>query len=304
MKTGILSFWGKGGVGKTTLSLSATLGLIKDGAAESILYVSSDPITSLHQRVQRRIKGIDVLQLSIPVARKMWKERFGDEVYSLLSSFLPVERDIVDYIAGAPGIVDEFLLYLVLESYKKAEYDYIIWDTTAAYGSLRLVQIEEEFYEHLSNAVKMYFRLKGFLERLRKGGREPLGLIEEWKRIAREILSMLASKDHKAFLISISEPLGLYTTKLVYQEMKEASVSIEKVIINMLIRESLCPECHIIREKSRQQTKVLKEFKNLYEKEPGICIIPYLGEAIDTPTKLYNFYKNWLKECLKVDDLR
>jgi arsenite-transporting ATPase len=298
MTTTILSFWGKGGVGKTTLSLSTAIGLIKDGAAEKILYISSDPTTPVHERVYSFSKGIDVMHLSIPRARKMWKDRFGEEVYSVVSSFIPVDKDVVEYISGAPGIVDEFILYLVLEAYKSGDYDYIVWDTTAAYGSLRLVEIEREFYEHLSNAIKMYFRLKGFLEKLRRGERDPLELIEKWKGMAREILAMLASDSHKAFLVSIPEPLGLYTTKLVYQEMNEASVNIEKIIINMMIEKDLCPECNIIREKSRQHSIVLEDFRKLFGREPGVYIIPYVEMTLSDPSQLYRFYEKWLKKCV------
>jgi len=49
--------------------------------------------------------------------------------YTVLSAFLPVGREILDYIEGAPGIDEEFMLDYLLTMARSGEYQTIIWDT-------------------------------------------------------------------------------------------------------------------------------------------------------------------------------
>ncbi|MHC1584033.1 MAG: ArsA-related P-loop ATPase, partial [Methanosarcinales archaeon] len=82
----ILSFWGKGGVGKTTCSASLATYLASNG--DETLLISSDPSPSLFDifGFPRRPGGIyrvsglerlDVIELDEAVVLEMWKERFG-----------------------------------------------------------------------------------------------------------------------------------------------------------------------------------------------------------------------------------
>jgi len=81
------------------------------------------------------------IQLDYDRVVEMWKDRFGDEVYELISSFLPVEEEIIEYVAGAPGIDEEFALSYVYDLYVSGEYDVIVWDTAPAGGTLALLKL-------------------------------------------------------------------------------------------------------------------------------------------------------------------
>ncbi|HDH07370.1 MAG TPA: ArsA family ATPase, partial [Thermoproteales archaeon] len=214
--TRILSFWGKGGVGKTTISAATALYLAEKNF--KVLLLSSDPTPSLSEVLDFKLsseplkvyKELYALELSEEKVIQLWKERFGEEVYKVASSIFPIERDVIDYVAGAPGIADEFLLYYIYETWKSRKYDFIVWDTTAAGGSIRLLRIEKEFYSHLGEAAKMYLRLKGFFEKLKKGEKDPLDLINEWRDLAENVLKMLSSTDHSLILIATPEELSLH----------------------------------------------------------------------------------------------
>lgn len=41
--------------------------------------------------------------ISPDVVLAKWKERFGDEIYEVISSFANVDYDFVDYVGTAPG---------------------------------------------------------------------------------------------------------------------------------------------------------------------------------------------------------
>ncbi len=266
----IVSFWGKGGVGKTTCSASIAAGL-SELENRKVLLVTTDPTPTLSDVLgvnigprPRKVNGFTSLyamEIDEETVINEWKERFGGEVYGVLSSFLPVERDVIDYISRAPGIADQFVLYVLYRIWKRQGYDFVVWDTPASSGSIRLLRIEEEFYSHLGDAIKMYLRLRGFLEKMRREEKDPLRLIEEWRELARSIFDILTSSEHSLYLISIPERVSYLITKRLYDELTEFGINIQAIIVNRLIR-----KCNCLKNMREIHLKVLKEFKANFER--------------------------------------
>ena len=270
--TRILSFWGKGGVGKTTISAATALYLAEKNF--KVLLLSSDPTPSLSEVLDFKLsseplkvyKELYALELSEEKVIQLWKERFGEEVYKVASSIFPIERDVIDYVAGAPGIADEFLLYYIYETWKSRKYDFVVWDTTAAGGSIRLLRIEKEFYSHLGEAAKMYLRLKGFFEKLKRGEKDPLDLINEWRVLAENVLKMLSSTDHSLILIATPEELSLHVTRKIFTELKEYGINSKGLIINMVLNPTLCPKCKPWIQKCNQQQEIIKKLSKEFSR--------------------------------------
>ncbi len=266
----IVSFWGKGGVGKTTCSASLAAGL-SELEGKEVLLITTDPTPTLSDvlnvRIGPKLKKVDgfgnlyAVEIDEKTVIEEWKTRFGDEVYEVLSSFLPVGRDIIDYISRAPSIADQFMLYILYEKWNEQVYDFMIWDTPASSGSIRLLRIEEEFYSHLGDAVRMYLRLKGFLEKMRKGKKEPLRLIDEWRELAKGIFDMLTCGDHLLYLISIPERVSYLLTKRLYNELEEFGINIRAIVVNRVIKEYGC-----LKRVREAHLSILKEFKANFER--------------------------------------
>ncbi len=262
----LVSFWGKGGVGKTTCSASLAAGLSEEGM--DVLLLTTDPTPTLSDVLSFHLgpkpskvegfRGLWAAELDESAVIEMWKRRFGDEVFDVASSFLPVERDFIDYVARAPGIADQFMLYLLHEYWSADGYDLIIWDTPASSGSIRLLRLEEEFYSHMNDAVRMYLKLKGFLERIRRGKRDPLELIEEWKLIARGIMDMLSSDSHRLILVSIPERISYLQTLRMRNELEEMGIGVWALIVNRVLRGCGCDKLSRVAE---IHERVLEEFK-------------------------------------------
>ncbi|CAD7774776.1 Putative arsenical pump-driving ATPase [Candidatus Methanoperedenaceae archaeon GB50] len=299
----ILSFWGKGGVGKTTCSASLATYLASNG--DETLLISSDPSPSLFDifGFPRRPGGIyrvsglerlDVIELDEAVVLEMWKERFGGEVFEVVSSFFPVDESILDYIAGAPGISEEFVLAYLLEEYRLGGYDFIVWDTAPAGGTLRLLRLEEQFYEHLGEAGRLYFSVKSVLDRLkRKGGRNPLSIIEEWRALARDVLDFMSSDAVRAFIVTIPEWLGYAQTVRIVGELGEFDVSIGGILVNQVAETGICQgevwdkrsEVH-----AHYMEMIREEFGGRY-KVKSVPVLPYEVKGVD---RLLRFSENVL----------
>ncbi len=225
-------------MGKSTIASSAAVYLA--GRGRRVRLVSTDYTPSLGFLLglssdEGELLGgrLRVSQLSEEKIKMLWKKRFGDEVYEVASSLFPVGREVIDYIAGAPGIVEEFALYYVYEAWRQGGFDVLVWDTMAAGGGLRMLRIEREFYAHLSEAAKMYLRVKGVLERIRRGSGDVLELIEEWRSLAESILRLLSSQEHRAVLVSRPYPLDVDVAYKILGELKEFGINVAGFIVNM-----------------------------------------------------------------------
>jgi arsenite-transporting ATPase len=268
----IVMFCGKGGVGKTTCASSTAIHYASRG--NRTLLISTDPSPSLSDILEQDVKGkitlipeipnLAAVELDYSRVLEMWMAKFGDEVYEVISSFLPVGREILDYIAGAPGIDEEFALSYVYDLYNGGDYDVIVWDTAPAGGTLSLLHIQETFYTHMRDAAKLYIRLKETLESLTgREKRDPLRIIREWEILAKSVLDMVRSENTVAYLVTIPEGLGVSQTERIKHDFEKFGIQIGGVIVNNLISGSEVGVEELL-EKRRQ---VQSQYESLLEEK-------------------------------------
>ena len=115
----VLMFGGKGGVGKTTSSAATALHYALAG--RKTLIISSDLTPSLSDIFEVElgftetpvpgVSNLYALEISPDEVMRRWKEQYGPEVYRAASALVNMPYDeIVDYVALAPGIQEEFML--------------------------------------------------------------------------------------------------------------------------------------------------------------------------------------------------
>src|SRR3990172_5320479 len=105
----LIMIGGKGGGGKTTCVSAIALHFSLKG--KQTLIISSAPTPSLSDIFEMAVgdqetpiknaKNLFGIEISSDVVLKKWKDRFGPEIYEVLSSFASVDYDFVDYIGGA-----------------------------------------------------------------------------------------------------------------------------------------------------------------------------------------------------------
>lgn len=286
--TKIIMFCGKGGVGKTTCASATALHFARRGL--KTLLLSTDPTPSLSDILEINVKGkvtripelssLEAVELDYDFVVKKWMEKFGNEVYEVVSSFLPVDREIIDYIAGAPGIDEEFALSYVLDFYKSEEYDIIVWDTAPAGGTLSLINLQDKFYRHLGEAAKLYIRVRKALDVLVKGRvkRDPLEIISNWEKLAQEVLNMLRNDKTHVIVVTIAEALGVKQTERIVKELKTFGLRISRIVVNYISLEELC-KCNFHKRRFEMQKKYLEILEEKF-KDIGITIVPQLPEEV------------------------
>ncbi len=286
---------GKGGVGKTTCASAIALGLARVG--RRILLVSSDPTPSLSDIYERAIGDratrivedapLYGLEISSEVVLRKWKERFGPEIYEVLSSFADVDYDFVDYIGTAPGIEEEYMLYYIKELTESGEYDVVVWDTAPAGHTLRLLHLPRLFLTHMEAATRAYMTMYDFLERVkdtvkqRSSKRTLLKTIESWKDLSQGIIDFVQDASKTRYIVvTIPEALGVRLTERMLKHFEENGLLVGDLIINHIVKEA---DCDFHRKRGEMQLGYIHFFEEAYGsmKISRLHLSPYEIKGID-----------------------
>jgi len=279
---------GKGGVGKTTCSAALAFHFAREG--EKTLLISSDPTPSLSDifeteigAKEKRIRPVENLyglEISSEVILKRWKERFGPEIYEVISAFSNLDYDFVDYIGGAPGIEEEYMLHTILELVESGTYRRVIWDTAPAGHTLRLLHLPQLFLNHLEAAARFYMNLYGAFEkvartvRLKKSKKTLLQIIEGWKDLSQRVLDFIRDREKTSYVIvTIAEALGVRLTERLLKDFDDFDLPVRHLIVNNLVLEA---DCDFHRQRQAMHRKYLKQLRDQYGKRMTLVEIPLL----------------------------
>ena len=262
----LIMIGGKGGVGKTTCASAIALHFSLKG--KKTLIISSDPTPSLsdifemqigHQETPiQTLSNLWGIEISSEVVLQRWKDRFGPEIYEVVSSFASLDYDFVDYIGGAPGIEEEYMLSYILELVESDQYDLVVWDTAPAGHTLRLLHLPQIFLKHLEAATKFYMNLYSYFEKLKetvrfkKGKRSLLEIISGWEDLAEKVVTFIRDPQKSEFIVvTIPEALGVKQTQRIIQDFDAYQLQVNHLIVNHVIQNADC-EFHRIRKEMQQ----------------------------------------------------
>ena len=275
---------GKGGVGKTTCASAIALKLAMDG--KRVLVISSDPTPSLSDIFEVPIGSEEVkitekyalygLEIASDVVLAKWKERFGDEIYEVISTFANVDYDFVDYVGTAPGIEEEYMLSFIIELVESDKYDIVVWDTAPAGHTLRLLRLPHLFLKHMEAATKFYMNMYGYLEklkdavRLKASKRSLLKIIGSWEALSERIVDFIRNeKLTKYLIVTIPEALGVKLTERVIAEFKENMLKVENIVVNYVVKDA---DCEFHKTRKAMQKHYLDFLENTY-KDTNLVIL-------------------------------
>jgi arsenite/tail-anchored protein-transporting ATPase len=262
----LIMIGGKGGVGKTTCASAIAVHFALQG--KKTLIISSDPTPSLSDIFEMEIGDRETpirdlanlwgIEISSEVVLKKWKERFGPEIYEVVSSFASLDYDFVDYIGGAPGIEEEYMLNYILELVESGQYELVVWDTAPAGHTLRLLHLPQIFLRHLEAATKFYMNLYSYFEKLKesvkfkKGKKSLLEIISGWEGLAEKVVNFIRDPEKTEFIVvTIPEALGVKQTERILKDFDEYQLKVTHLIVNYVIQEADC-EFHRVRREMQQ----------------------------------------------------
>ena len=294
----LIMIGGKGGVGKTTCASAIALHFSLLG--KKTLIISSDPTPSLSDIFEMKIgdqetpiekaKNLYGIEVSSEVVLRKWKERFGPEIYEVVSSFASLDYDFVDYIGGAPGIEEEYMLNYILELVEGGQYDLVVWDTAPAGHTLRLLHLPQIFLKHLEAATKFYMNLYSYFEKLKeavklKGGkRSLLEIISGWEDLAEKVVNFIRDPQKTEFIIvTIPEALGVRQTERIIKDFDEYKLKVNHLIVNYVIQEA---DCNFHKIRSEMQKNYINMLRDQYSNRIKLILTPLFPHEIKGVEKI------------------
>lgn len=290
----MVAFTGKGGVGKTTCSAATAAHFARTG--QRTLLLSTDRSPSLSDILESDVFGeitpvegienLDAVEMDYELLREEWKETYGEDVYRVFSSFLGVGREVIDYAAKAPGIVDEFVTSYLLDRFEGDVYDRIVWDTAPAGSTISLLELQEEFYDHLGTAPKIYADLRSLARGEVK--KRPAELFAEWRELSADCLDMIRGEETTFVVVTIPEGLGVNETARIVADLEEHDVGVRRIVANMVLEDVAETDCEHHRERAEMHAEYLEVLEDRYAGEYGVVTVPQLPrevkglEAIET----------------------
>jgi arsenite-transporting ATPase len=288
----LIMIGGKGGVGKTTCASAIALHFSLQG--KKTLIISSDPTPSLSDIFEMEIgdqetpiesvKDLYAIEISSEVVSRKWKERFGPEIYEVISSFASVDYDFVDYIGGAPGIEEEYMLNYILELVENGQYERVVWDTAPAGHTLRLLHLPQIFLKHLEAATKFYMNLYSYLEklkdtvRLKKGKRSLLEIISGWEDLAEKVIRFIRDPEKSEFiLVTIPEALGVKQTERIISDFDEYQLNVNYLIVNYVIQHA---DCDFHKKRREMQQAYIRQLTDRYSHRIQLIETPLFPHEI------------------------
>ncbi|MBN1954990.1 MAG: ArsA family ATPase [Anaerolineae bacterium] len=275
----VLMFGGKGGVGKTTSSAGTALHYARQG--RRTLIISSDLTPSLSDIFETEIgcqetpvagvENLFALEIDPDEVMRRWKKKFGPEVYEALSAMIDMPYDeVVDYVAMAPGIQEEFMLDYILERIHK-DYQMIVWDTAPAGDTLRLLGLPQRFLEHLRLAPRVYLEVRDTFNLSKTPFTE---IIAGWTELARQVIDFFSDPDNVEFiLVTIPEALGVYQSRRVISELAQHGLDVRHIVVNGVIAQ---PDCDFHRQRMEMQQPYVQMLREEYGERATLIQMPSL----------------------------
>lgn len=277
---------GKGGVGKTTCAAAIAVRLAESG--KKTLIISSDPTPSLTDIFEEpiganetQISGVSkltALEINSEIIIQRWKEKFGVEMYEVISSFLPFDEDIIDYVATAPGIEEEYMLDYIIELAESGRFDVVVWDTAPAGHTLKLLDMPNMFITHLTQAMKVYIGFTDYIKKVqavtkrKAGGRKIVDIIASWEALSAKVVAFMKDPANTEFVIvTIPEALGVKQSERVIQTLAEYGLAVNKLVVNNVIAES---DNDFLQSRRQMQQGYLKHLYEEFENRLEVLEMP------------------------------
>ena len=283
---------GKGGVGKTTCAAAIAARLADVGV--NTIIISSDPTPSLSDIFETDIgaketkipgaTGLTALEINSEIILKKWKKEFGPEMYEVISSFLPFDESIVDYVATAPGIEEEYMLDFILELVDKGRFDIVVWDTAPAGHTLKLLDMPNMFINHLTQAVKVYMGFTDYIKKVqditkrKPSRRRIIDIITAWDALADKVVSFMEDPAKTEFvLVTIPEALGVKQSERIIATFDEYGLALNHLVVNNVITES---DSKFLAARREMQQGYLKFLKDNYAARLEVLEVPLAPNEI------------------------
>ncbi|QOR94684.1 ArsA family ATPase [Thermosphaera chiliense] len=281
---------GKGGVGKTTVSLLLGAALARLGRT---LVLSLDPAKHLAKYIGEEVvdrehvlgENLAVRQLDVEKEVARQADQYSSMLKYLLPSLTVLNVDsVVDVVKYMPGVEEEVFLRVLDSVYSSRDYSFIVVDTPPTGVTLRTLYLPLLYMVWLDKLIKVRERIVSLRYVIaRTTGREAeardkaLSILLEMKQRYSNLMDVLKNPARTSYVVvATPEPLPVY-------EMEETVSFLEKRLgapAKALVLNKILPAEMARRMGVEQQQKAFIEKLSSIKKP--LVLINYLGKPTES----------------------
>lgn len=253
----VLLVIGKGGVGKTTISLYLARQLSKRGKT---LLLSLDPARHLRKYLADGAPGMEVSLISLEKEIEEIVSRHADLLRSLMPSLSAFNLDeVMDIVRYSPGAEEEVFLRKLLSAYRSKN-EYIVIDTPPTGVTLRTLALSKLYVAWLDRLIQVRERivaLRYTIARTTRGeatirdkALERLyQMREEYSWLERNLTS---AESTSYVLVTIPEPLPMYEMEESLRFLRERmKLKPKLVVLNRVLPEDVAMRLGLLEAQRR-----------------------------------------------------
>ncbi|PTD94065.1 hypothetical protein C9439_04480 [archaeon SCG-AAA382B04] len=243
----LVFFAGKGGVGKTTCSVTYSIKCAENGA--KTLVTSTDPAHSISHLLERDLsdnasrvmENLFAREIDPAKEAKRHKERIMGEMREVISpNKISSIESYLDMAHNSPGVRESAMLDAIIDTIKNEEFDKLVFDTAPTGQTIRLLELPEILDKWVERLVG---RRKKDLKRLKNVDASEIPGESLITRLVERRDRLEFARDKivdESSLIPVLTPqkLSLEETKEGVQLLEEIGVEIPGVIVNKFDKRS------------------------------------------------------------------
>ncbi|MCE4620963.1 MAG: ArsA family ATPase [Desulfurococcales archaeon] len=283
---------GKGGVGKTTVSVLLADRLSREGKT---LLVSLDPAKHLVEylgiRGPLKVEEVSANLYAMQVDIGALASKLSNEYADLLRQVTPGLRilgleDVVKAVRYAPGFEEEIYLRVLRDLYGK-EYDYVVVDTPPTGLTHRILTLPGLYVFWLEKLIDLRTKIVSLRYAISRAmgqkiePRDPvLSKLHKLKEEYEGLNRALRSSDRTSYiLVTTPEPLPVYETRSTMEMLDMLKVKPRAIIVNKILPKEIAEELGV----ARIAEETLKELREI---DCGGCLKLGIGYHRRTPRTL------------------
>ncbi len=285
---------GKGGVGKTTVSILLARILSEAGPT---LVESLDQAMHLQEylRLPRRNKayqvkpGLHARQFDVESEVK----RLGERYATLMSQIMPGLKvlnieNVVDMVKYAPGFEEEVYLRELMRLYRDDRYSFIVVDTPPTGLMLRILNLARLYSFWINKLIELRERIVSLryiiasTAGIKRDIDDPvLRKLASMKKEFDELNQLLVDKNATRYVVvATPEPLPVYEARKTIEFLRSIGAEPNVIVANRLLSKSVAEELGV----SGVQERSLRELESLQCREG--CARLYIPQVKNAPSSL------------------